>query len=41
MRFERSHTRKAVALAVAGSLALLASACGGDSGSKSDTGGAA
>ncbi|WP_328334225.1 ABC transporter substrate-binding protein [Kribbella sp. NBC_00382] len=41
MRFERSHTRKAVALAVAGSLALLASACGGDDGSKSDTGGAA
>jgi multiple sugar transport system substrate-binding protein len=41
MRFERSHTRKAVALAVAGSLALLASACGGDDGNKSDTGGAA
>jgi multiple sugar transport system substrate-binding protein len=41
MRFERSHTRKAVAVAVAGSLALLASACGGDDGSKSDTGGAA
>ncbi|WP_405071217.1 ABC transporter substrate-binding protein [Kribbella sp. NBC_01510] len=29
MRFERSHTRKAVALAVAGGLVLLASACGG------------
>ncbi|MFI5713583.1 ABC transporter substrate-binding protein [Kribbella sp. NPDC051620] len=41
MRFERSHTRKAVALAVAGSLVLLASACGGDDGSKGDTGGAA
>lgn len=41
MRFERSHTRKAVALAVAGSLALLASACGGDDGSSGDTGGAA
>ncbi|MEU4608758.1 ABC transporter substrate-binding protein [Kribbella sp. NPDC023972] len=33
MRFERSHTRKAVALAVASSLVLLASACGGDDGS--------
>ncbi|NEA31615.1 ABC transporter substrate-binding protein [Streptomyces sp. SID13031] len=30
MRFERSHTRKAVASAVVGSLLLLASACGGD-----------
>jgi multiple sugar transport system substrate-binding protein len=39
MRFERSHTRKAVALAVAGSLALLASACGGDDGSSSSGGG--
>ena len=36
MRFERSHTRKAVALAVASSLVLLASACGGDDG---ETGG--
>jgi multiple sugar transport system substrate-binding protein len=41
MRFERSHTRKAVALAVAGSLVLLASACGGDSGSSSGGGTAA
>ncbi|WBQ04225.1 ABC transporter substrate-binding protein [Kribbella sp. CA-293567] len=39
MRFERSHTRKAVALAVAGSLTLLASACGGDDGSEGSTGG--
>jgi multiple sugar transport system substrate-binding protein len=38
MRFERSHTRKAVALAVAGSLALLVSACGGDDGSGDDSG---
>ncbi|MGW1340184.1 ABC transporter substrate-binding protein [Kribbella sp. NPDC002412] len=38
MRFERSHTRKAVALAVAGSLVLLASACGGDDGSGGDSG---
>jgi trehalose/maltose transport system substrate-binding protein len=29
MRFERSHTRKAAAVAVVGSLVLLASACGG------------
>jgi len=35
MRFERSHTRKAVALAVASSLVLLASACGGDDDSSS------
>ncbi len=44
MRFERSHTRKAVALAVAGSLALFAAACGGDdgdSGGGATTGGAA
>jgi multiple sugar transport system substrate-binding protein len=42
MRFERSHTRRAVALAVAGSLVLLASACGGgdDGSSGSTTGGA-
>jgi len=42
MRFERSHTRRAVALAVAGSLVLLASACGGGDGSSggSTTGGA-
>lgn len=42
MRFERSHTRRAVALGVAGSLVLLASACGGDDGSSgsSTTGGA-
>ena len=38
MRFERSHTRKAVAVAVAGSLVLLASACGGDDGSSGDSG---
>ena len=43
MRFERSHTRKTAVVAVAGSLALLASACGGDDGSSGDTkgGGAA
>ncbi|WP_020392412.1 ABC transporter substrate-binding protein [Kribbella catacumbae] len=43
MRFERSHTRKAVATAVAGSLLLLASACGGDdtSGGGATTGGTA
>ena len=39
MRFERSHTRRAVALAVAGSLVLLASACGGDDGSSGSGGG--
>jgi multiple sugar transport system substrate-binding protein len=38
MRFERSHTRKAVAGAVVGSLLLLASACGG--GDSSSGGGA-
>jgi multiple sugar transport system substrate-binding protein len=37
MRFERSHTRRAVALAVAGGLVLLASACGGDDGSGGDS----
>ncbi|MEU4394179.1 ABC transporter substrate-binding protein [Kribbella sp. NPDC023855] len=36
MRFERSHTRKTAFVAVAGSLALLASACGGDDGSGGD-----
>lgn len=42
MRFERSHTRRAVALAVAGGLVLLASACGGDEGDSSgSTGGGA
>lgn len=43
MRFERSHTRKAVAAAVVGSLLLLASACGGDdnSGGGATTGGTA
>ena len=41
MRFERSHTRKAVALAVAGSLVLLAAACGGDEDSGGSTGGTA
>jgi multiple sugar transport system substrate-binding protein len=43
MRFERSHTRKAVAAAVVGSLLLLASACGGDDKSSggATTGGAA
>ena len=42
MRFERSHTRRAVAVAVAGSLVLLASACGGgdDGSSGGSTGGA-
>src|SRR5262245_684358 len=36
MRFERSHSRMAAVLAVASSLALLASACGsGDDGSSS------
>jgi multiple sugar transport system substrate-binding protein len=43
MRFERSHTRKAVALAVAGGLVLLASACGGgndESSGSASTGGA-
>ena len=39
MRFERSHTRRAVALAVAGGLVLLASACGGDDGSSGSGGG--
>ncbi|TDU88724.1 multiple sugar transport system substrate-binding protein [Kribbella voronezhensis] len=39
MRFERSHTRRAVALGVASSLVLLASACGGDSGDKNSSGG--
>jgi multiple sugar transport system substrate-binding protein len=39
MRFERSHTRRAVALGVAGSLVLLASACGGDDGSSGGNGG--
>lgn len=39
MRFERSHTRKAVALAVAGGLVLLASACGGDDGDSSGSAG--
>ncbi|WP_112246282.1 ABC transporter substrate-binding protein [Kribbella monticola] len=39
MRFERSHTRRAVAFGVAGSLVLLASACGGDSGDKNTSGG--
>ncbi|TCO43910.1 multiple sugar transport system substrate-binding protein [Kribbella antiqua] len=39
MRFERSHTRKAVALTVASSLVLLASACGGgDDGGSGDSG---
>ncbi|TDD28925.1 ABC transporter substrate-binding protein [Kribbella turkmenica] len=38
MRFERSHTRRAMAVAVVGSLALLASACGGDDGSGGDSG---
>jgi multiple sugar transport system substrate-binding protein len=39
MRFERSHTRKAVALTVASSLVLLASACGGgDDGGSGDNG---
>lgn len=32
MRFERSHTRKTAFVAVASSLVLLASACGGDEG---------
>jgi multiple sugar transport system substrate-binding protein len=42
MRFERSHTRRAVAAAVAGGLVLLASACGGDDGDSSgSTGGGA
>jgi trehalose/maltose transport system substrate-binding protein len=39
MRFERSHTRKAAFVAVASSLVLLASACGGgDDGSSGDSG---
>ncbi|WP_371407225.1 ABC transporter substrate-binding protein [Kribbella sp. NBC_00662] len=38
MRFERSHTRKAAFLAVASSLALLATACGGDDGSSGSGG---
>ncbi|MEU8225848.1 ABC transporter substrate-binding protein [Kribbella sp. NPDC048915] len=33
MRFERSHTRRAAFVAIASSLALLATACGGDDGS--------
>jgi len=42
MRFERSHTRRAFALAAASSLVLLASACGGgDNGSSSNGGGSA
>ncbi|MFI5734250.1 ABC transporter substrate-binding protein [Kribbella sp. NPDC051587] len=44
MRFERSHTRKAVALAVVSSLVLFTAACGGgddgSSGSKTSAGGA-
>ncbi|TDD59368.1 ABC transporter substrate-binding protein [Kribbella antibiotica] len=41
MRFERSHTRKAVALAVVSSLVLFTAACGGgDDGSKGNTGSA-
>src|SRR5687768_13391989 len=39
MRFERSHSRKAAVVAVAGSLALLASACGGDDGGTGGTDG--
>lgn len=39
MRFERSHSRKAAVVAVAGSLALLASACGGDDGGSGSTDG--
>lgn len=41
MRFERSHTRKAVALAVVSSLVLFTAACGGgDDGSKGNNGAA-
>ena len=39
MRFERSHSRRAVAVAIVGGMTLLASACGGDSGGTSSTGG--
>ncbi|WP_350278682.1 ABC transporter substrate-binding protein [Kribbella sp. HUAS MG21] len=39
MRFERSHTRRAAFVAVASSLALLATACGGDDGSGGGDGG--
>ncbi|ONI78223.1 ABC transporter substrate-binding protein [Kribbella sp. ALI-6-A] len=41
MRFERSHARRAVALAVTSGLVLLASACGGDDGDSGGGGGAA
>jgi multiple sugar transport system substrate-binding protein len=39
MRFERSHTRRAFALAAASSLVLLASACGGGDDGSSNGGG--
>jgi len=41
MRFERSHTRRAIALAAASSLVLLASACGGGNNTSSNGGGTA
>jgi multiple sugar transport system substrate-binding protein len=41
MRFERSHSRRAVAVAVAGGMVLLASACGGGGGSSSSGGSSA
>lgn len=39
MRFERSHSRRAAAVAIGASLVLLASACGGDDGEGDDVGG--
>ncbi|TWD81851.1 carbohydrate ABC transporter substrate-binding protein (CUT1 family) [Kribbella amoyensis] len=41
MRFERSHTRRAAAAAVVGSMVLFASACGGDGGDSGSDGGSA
>ncbi|MET7279071.1 ABC transporter substrate-binding protein [Kribbella sp. NPDC005582] len=41
MRFERSHTRKAVALAVVSSLVLFTAACGGGDDGKSGSNGSA